>query len=166
MSPLECNELQLRYGHVAFPEENIINQEYEDNEIHIEEQPVAKPSTVIISETEPIETVAKQQDTDKITTSSSLLPEILSIVKPTTYTNCDLIGELKNLCIKILLLQAIRDVPIYAKRIKELCGKNPGRKPKDPPTTHVVGTLSDLILGKHVPVKYDDLGNPIVNVQI
>jgi hypothetical protein len=52
------------------------------------------------------------------------------------------------------------------KTIKELCGKNPGRKTKNPSTVHVVGTLSDLILGKKEPVKYIDPGNPVVKVQI
>jgi hypothetical protein len=36
--------------------------------------------------------------------------------------------ELKNVCVKIPLLQAIKDVPIYAKTIKELCIKKPGQK--------------------------------------
>jgi len=34
------------------------------------------------------------------------------------------------------------------------------------PTLHVVGALSDLLLGKETPVKYKDLGNPIFTVQI
>ena len=34
------------------------------------------------------------------------------------------------------------------------------------PIVHVVGNLSDLLLGKELPVKYDDPGNPIVTVQI
>lgn len=34
------------------------------------------------------------------------------------------------------------------------------------PTVHVVGTLSDLLLGKETLVKYEDLGSPIVTVQI
>jgi hypothetical protein len=52
------------------------------------------------------------------------------------------------------------------KTIKELCGKNPERKTKNPSIVHVVGTLSDLILGKHDPVKYADLGNIMVIVYI
>jgi len=40
------------------------------------------------------------------------------------------------------------------------------RKIKITPTVHVVGTLFDLLLGKETPVKYEDLGNPIVIVQI
>ena len=40
--------------------------------------------------------------------------------------------ELRNICVKILLLQAIKDIPIYAKIVRDLCIKNPGRKRKDP----------------------------------
>ena len=34
------------------------------------------------------------------------------------------------------------------------------------PIVHVVGTLSDLLLGRESLVKYEDPGNPIVTVQI
>ena len=36
----------------------------------------------------------------------------------------------------------------------------------DASTVHVVRTLSDLLLGRESPVKYEDPGNPIVTVQI
>ena len=60
----------------------------------------------------------------------------------------------------------MKDVPIYAKIVRDLCLKWPGRKPKDPPTIHIIGKLSDLMLGKDTPVKYDDLGNLVLIVQI
>jgi hypothetical protein len=50
--------------------------------------------------------------------------------------------------------------------VRELCIKNPGRKPRDPPTVQVLGKLSELMLGKTMPVKYDDPGNPTVTIQI
>ena len=40
------------------------------------------------------------------------------------------------------------------------------RKPRDPPTVHVIGKLSTLIMGKTLLAKYDDPGNPTVTVQI
>jgi len=43
------------------------------------------------------------------------------IQRPIEHPDFDLLGELKNICIKITLLQAIQDIPIYAKTIKELC---------------------------------------------
>ena len=63
-------------------------------------------------------------------------------------------------------MQAIQDIPIYAKIIKELCGKKQVRKEKTIPTFHVVGALFDLLLGKETPVKYEDPRNPIVTVKI
>lgn len=47
-----------------------------------------------------------------------------------------------------------------------MCEKKSVRKTKITPTVHVVRTLSDLMLGKETPVKYEDLGNPILTVQI
>lgn len=70
------------------------------------------------------------------------------------------------MCIKIPLLQAIQDIPIYAKAIKELCIKNPKRRITTNPTVQVVSTLSDLLSGREAPVKYEDPGNPIVMMQI
>jgi len=42
----------------------------------------------------------------------------------------DLVYELRNVCIKILLLQEIKDILIYAKTMRELCTKKPGRQKK------------------------------------
>lgn len=44
--------------------------------------------------------------------------------------------------------------------------KKPRRKITNNPKVQVFGTLSDLLLGKETPVKYEDPGNPIVIVQI
>jgi hypothetical protein len=50
-------------------------------------------------------------------------PERLLIEKPIIQSEFDIMTELRNVCVKIPLLQAIKDVPIYAKTIKELCIK-------------------------------------------
>ena len=86
------------------------------------------------------------------------------IPRPLEHPNFDLLGELKNLCVKIPLLQAIQDIPIYEKNIKELCIKNPKRRTTTNPTVQIVGTLSDLLSGMETPIKYGDPGNPIVTV--
>jgi hypothetical protein len=89
------------------------------------------------------------------------------IEKLVVYPNFNIAGELKYLYVKIPLLQALQDIPIYAKTIKELCGRKPVRKIKNSSSTvHVVGALSDLILGRQEPVKYADPRNPIVIVHI
>ena len=76
----------------------------------------------------------------------------------------NLLGELKNLYVKIPLLQALQDVPIYAITIWDMCTKKKWRKPIDPPTIHVIGKLSALITRKTLLAKYDDPGNPTVTV--
>jgi hypothetical protein len=93
-------------------------------------------------------------------------PERLNVKKSYTSEENELLGELKNLCVKIPLLQAIKDVPIYNRFIKEECIKRPGRKRKDTPTINVIGQLVDLMLGRIIVPKYLDPGIPLVNVHI
>ena len=78
----------------------------------------------------------------------------------------NLLGVLNNLYVKIPLSQALHDVPIYVKTIRDLCVRKPGRNPRDPPTVHVIGKISELIMGKTLLDTYDDPGNPTVTVQI
>jgi hypothetical protein len=60
-------------------------------------------------------------------------PGRLTIEKSTKQYEFDFCGELKNVCVKITLFQAIKYVPIYAKYVRELCLKKSGRKQKYPP---------------------------------
>jgi hypothetical protein len=76
----------------------------------------------------------------------------------------DIEDELRNVCIKIPLLQAIKDIPIYAKIIRDICIKKPGRTKKEPPLVQVVGQLSEVIF--EMPYKYNDPGNPVVTIEI
>jgi len=80
--------------------------------------------------------------------------------------NYDFLDELKNVCIKIPLLQAIREIPILAKTIKELSFKRPGRKLKDTRRIHLVGNIVDIMMGKITMQKYVDPGSPIVKTHI
>jgi hypothetical protein len=76
----------------------------------------------------------------------------------------DIEDELRNVCIKIPLLQAIKDIPIYAKIIRDIFIKKPRRKKKEPPLIQVVGQLSEFI--SEMPYKYNDPRNPIVTIEI
>eukprot|EP00253_Pinus_taeda_P008478 PITA_08478 len=78
----------------------------------------------------------------------------------------DFLDELNNVCIKIPLLQAIREIPILAKTIKELSLKRPGRKPRDIRRIHLVGKIADIMMGKITMQKYVDLSSPIVKTHI
>jgi hypothetical protein len=93
-------------------------------------------------------------------------PKILAIEKPTIRPEFDILNELKNICVKIPLLQAIKDIPIYNKVIKELFIKKPGRKQKDPPTVHFIGELSEYISEKPRVTKYENPGNLVVTITI
>jgi hypothetical protein len=64
------------------------------------------------------------------------------------------------------LFQEIKDVPIYAKVVQELCLRKPGRKKKDPKIVHVIGKLVDLMMGNIFMTKYVYPGSLIVNVHI
>ena len=78
----------------------------------------------------------------------------------------DFENELRNVYIRINLLQDIRDVPIYFNIIKELCLNKPRRKWKYPLFIHVVGQLSDYI-SDHPPLpKFANPGNPILTISI
>ena len=95
-----------------------------------------------------------------------ILPNWLILPRVGGLPQFNLLGELKNIYVKIPLLQALQDIPIYDRTIRDLCTKKPGKKPRDPPTVHVIGKLFALITGKTLVTKYDDPGNPAVTVQI
>lgn len=80
--------------------------------------------------------------------------------------NYDFLDELKNVCIKIPLLQAIKEIPILTKTIKELSIKKPGRKTKETKIIHLVGKIVDIMMGKISIQKYADPGSPIVKTHI
>ena len=66
----------------------------------------------------------------------------------------DLEIQLRSMCVKIPLLQAIKDIPILAKMIKELCLKKPRRNKKQPTKIQVVGQLVELISNRTRLKKY------------
>ena len=65
-------------------------------------------------------------------------PERLVIEKTVVHPEYNILNELKNICIKIPLLQDIKDIPIYSNVIQKLCIKYLGKKEKDPLIIHVI----------------------------
>eukprot|EP00253_Pinus_taeda_P009619 PITA_09619 len=109
----------------------------------------------------------REVEEDKEESEPKVLPpflERLSVIVQPTPEETELLGELKHLCVKTPLLQAIKDVHIYNSLIKEKCFKHPGRHKRDAPTINVIGQLSDLMLGQVICPKYLDPGNPVVDV--
>jgi hypothetical protein len=122
-------------------------------------------------ESEPISKEPKQTDRNQASPVKQHqfeppYPERLTLSKSSPQAEFDLLGELENLFVKIPLLQAMKDVPIYAKNLREYCLKKSAKKSKNPLTIHVMGKLSDFMMGKSMPEKYGDSGNPILTVQI
>lgn len=93
-------------------------------------------------------------------------PQRLRMEKPIPKedTPFDILDQLKNMHIQIPHFQAIKDVLLYGKAIKEACLKKPRRKKKDPQTVHVIGQLEDIMLGKIVIPKHSNLGSPLVDI--
>ena len=87
-------------------------------------------------------------------------PERLLVKKSEEPLGHNLDTELRNICVKIPLLQAIKDITIYAKIVRDLCIKKPRRKRKDHSVIEVVGQFSEFIT--EMPSKYSDPGNPVV----
>ena len=85
---------------------------------------------------------------------------------PISLSEFDVLDELKNVCVKIPLLQSIKDIPIYTKSIKELCSKKTNKRKKDPPTIHVIGNLASLMLNTITVEKYVDLGILMATITI
>eukprot|EP00253_Pinus_taeda_P031891 PITA_31891 len=111
----------------------------------------------------------REVEEDKEESEPKAIPcflERLFVTVQTTTEETELLGELKHLCVKIPLLQAIKDVPIYNRLIKDKFFRHPGRRKRDAPTINVIGQLSDLTLGQVIGPKYLDLGSPLVDVHI
>ena len=108
----------------------------------IEEEENSEPEEALEKKfnTNPVVTMNKYSSSKNERTPP--YPERLAISKTEQQLEFDLIRELKNLYVKIPLLQAIQDIPIYIKAIRDVCVKKLGRKPKDPPTVYVMGRLS------------------------
>jgi hypothetical protein len=149
--PAQCNDIHLRSGKIVEPIiDDVTSSDFDKEEIkkHNLLEEVQPSSNTIAKTTEPP------------------FPEHLALTKTPKPPAFNLLGELQNLYIKITLLQSLRDVPIYARIMRDICVKKPGSKTKDPLTIHVMGDLSALMSGKAPLVKYGDLDHPTVTVKI
>ena len=152
---MSLQEIKLRSGKVvAQPEriEEIVEEDTpEITEVETTPEPVEQPT---LSLQEPSSSHMVQPP----------FPERLEmkLKQPEFY----LVFELRNVCIKILLLQEIKDIPIYAKIVREICTKKPRRQKKEPSTIQVDGKIASLMSTGFVTMKYADLGIPVVTTFI
>lgn len=84
----------------------------------------------------------------------------------TSQPESDFLRELQNFHVRIPMLQALKELLIYAKTIRDLCIKKAGRKPKDPATIHVMGELSKLMFDQPLLTKYNNTRNPTFTIYI
>lgn len=70
------------------------------------------------------------------------------------------------MCVRISLFQAIENVHIYLKVTRELDLRILDRRRKDPQIIHVMGKMSELMIGGVLRSKYSDPMILVVNVQI
>jgi hypothetical protein len=147
----QCNDIHLRSGKIVEPIiDDVTTSDSNKEEIKKHDSPEeVQPSSNTVAEA-----------------AEPSFPERLALTKTLEPPAFNLLGELQNLYVKIPLLQALRDVPIYVITMRDICVKKPGRKTKDPLTVHVMGDLSALMLGKSPPVKYGDPDHPTVTVKI
>jgi hypothetical protein len=108
ITSLGINDIHLRSGKVLNNDAPVIveepTEEVTPNLINNNDatNPISQTSSSLVDHT-------KQSSTPPF-------PERLALEKKIIPTCYDLLDELKNVCIKIPLLQAIKDIPIYAKK--------------------------------------------------
>ena len=153
VSPMQCNDIHPHSGRIVEP---IIDDITDSDK---EEVGKEKPAN---NTAETVESLSN--NTAQI--ANPPFPERLALTKTLEPPAFNLLGELQNLYVKIPLLQALRDVPIYARTVRDICIKKPGRKAKDPLTVHVMGELTASMTEKDPLVKYGDPGHPTVTVQV
>eukprot|EP00253_Pinus_taeda_P010783 PITA_10783 len=116
-------------------------------------------------ETSPSETQIQKGKT--IITQTPPYPErLVEQQKEMTLPKFGILDELKNDYVKIPLLKAIKEIPVYAKTIKELCIKKIGKRNKDPTTIQVIGKLASLMSTQTIVEKYIDPSIPMVTILI
>eukprot|EP00253_Pinus_taeda_P017045 PITA_17045 len=149
---MQCNDIHLCSGRVVEP---IIDDITDSKKEETRKEKSSNKDTEIL-----------ESPTNKtVQTAEPPFPERLTLIKTFEPPAFNILGELQNLYVKIPLLQALRDVPIYARTVRDICVRKPGRKAKEPLTVHVMGELTTLMTEKDPPVKYGDPGHPTVTVQ-
>ena len=152
---MQCNDIHLRSGRIGEPIiDDITSFDSDKEETGKEKSSNNNVETIESSSNKTTEVVEPP------------FPEHLALTKTLEPPAFNLLREMQNLYVKIPLLQALRDVPIYARTVRDICIKKPGRKAKDPLTVHVMGDLAALMSEKNPPVKYGDPGDPTVTVQV
>jgi len=170
------NDVQLRSGRILEKEKPSIDVQEQDAseedslKVNKGSEEASLQNTIIQKEKQKESTPTTPIVEQSASSSTSPFPERLQIdkgvEKQILLPDYDFLDELKNVCIKIPLLQAIREILILAKTIKELSFKRPGKKPRHTKRIHLVRKIADIMMGKITMQKYVDPGSPIVKTHI
>lgn len=180
------NEVQLRSGKVIIPDHTplITEEEYEsprkdivNSEIFVtlvkfDKTPIVTPvaassgKPIVSTSSNPSRASAHVIANSDVRAHDTPYPQRLIEIGPASEIEYDFLKESHNLYVHIPLLLALKEVPIYAKIVRDLCVKNPRRKPKDPDIIHFMGKLFELMIDQPFLTKYNDPGNPTVTVHI
>ena len=148
ITPLHLNDVQQRSGRILEKERPSVVIQEQDNSEEDSLQPnkifegtsLQNQNTENEKQKEPINSTPIIEQ--PVSTSTPPFPERLQVdrgvEKQIMLPNHDFLDELKNVYVKIPLLQAIKEVPILAKKMKELSIKKPGRKEKEAKRIHLV----------------------------
>ena len=109
---------------------------------------------------------SRAQEPSSSQISHPSFPERLEMEIKAKQPELDLVSKLRNMCIKIPLLQAIKYIPIYVKTMRELCNHKLGRQKKEPSTIQEGGKLASLMFTGFVTKKYVDPGIPMFTTSI
>ena len=148
ISPLSCNDLHLQSGRVVDP---IVIEDVSSSMIDegmnpwfensfssaipiIEDVETLAKKPIKIHDETPAERLAETHTKTQPTQSLREPPyaRLLTLQKAVEQPSFKFLGEMKKLYVRISLLQALHDVPIYAKTIRDLVVKKLGRKHKYP----------------------------------
>jgi hypothetical protein len=116
-SPVPLQEIKIRLGKVLDRQRPsvVIREEEEEEETPKKPMDDTRWEYVIIPKDQ--EPKFLQNDPSQIMKAPPY-PARLVMKKPTTQPEFDILNELKNIYVKIPLLQAIKDIPIYSKVVK------------------------------------------------
>jgi len=136
ITPLDLNNVQLRSGVILENKSpSVVIQESEKEKIYEEEKSLNEKEKaqkqVTPTHSNNLTPIIEQPS---VSVSKPPFPEKLKIdegvEKHILLPDYDMLDELKNVCINIPLLQAIKEIPIFVNTIRELSIKRPGRKRK------------------------------------
>ena len=160
MGPSQCNSIHtLRSGKRV--DNKVSNQSSKSMPKPTPPVPVTPTPDNQSSSSEPLTSKDKGKEKVDEQPYKPVVPFPNRLVNPKPNAHMEKIREMFNqVQINVPLLDAIQQVPSYAKFLKEMCTKK--RKAKVPKKVFLASNISELLTGP-IPVKYKDPGSPTIS---